>query len=180
MKDKVETWIGGYDERPEWDILFLTQAFLIAQRSIDNSCVHGAILVSKQNRILSVGYNGGIAGFDDAKIPMERPFKYPYLLHAEENCILNYNSSLRDLEDSTMYVTGTPCHKCLRMILQKGIRKVVYGGVTASMIDENEIKICKEITEGVEGASVRYIGDEYKDEVLSLLKRTKSYISHRG
>jgi dCMP deaminase len=173
-------WKGGYEQRPDWDVLFLTQAFLVAQRSIDTSCVHGAVLVSGNNRILSVGYNGGIAGVEDSKLTMCRPDKYYHLLHAEENCILNYNGSLRDLEDSTMYITGVPCHKCLRMILQKGIRKVAYGGVVASMIDDKEVEVFEQMKNSIDGVEVRYLGDKCKGYVLDLLCKTVKYVKNRG
>ena len=48
------------------------------------------------------------------------------MIHAEENAILAYNGSNQDIEGSSIYITGSPCHKCLRMIIQKGIKRIVY------------------------------------------------------
>jgi len=62
-------------------------------------------------------------------MPQERPAKYSCILHSEENCILNCNSSL---ENSTLFITGFPCVKCWRLIIQSGIKKIVYGNIKSN------------------------------------------------
>ena len=114
------------EEKISWDLYYLTQCFVISQRSIDQSKKCGAIIVSKDNRPLSQGYNGPVKNSDDSDFPTQRPDKYGPTLHAEENAILAYNGSYQDIQGATIYVTGKPCHRCLRMILQKGITKIVY------------------------------------------------------
>ena len=86
-----------------WDEYFMSIAKLSAMRSKDPSTQVGACIVSNDNRILSIGYNGAPNGFDDEKFPWGREgenlnTKYPYVCHAELNAILNYRGSKKDLE----------------------------------------------------------------------------------
>lgn len=122
----------------DWTTYFMAQAFIVSMRSIDPSTKHGAIIADANNRIISTGYNGPIGGIDDKRVPLTRPDKYPHMIHAEENAILSFNGIIPP--NSKIYVTGKPCHKCLRMILQKGIRKIVYGPQNSKMFDEEEEK----------------------------------------
>jgi len=98
-------------------------------RSPDASTRHAAVAVNKKNQIIGTGYNGFVRGANDNTMPQERPLKYDCILHGEENLILNCNSSL---ENATLFVTGFPCVKCWRLIIQSGIKKVVYGNVKSS------------------------------------------------
>ena len=114
-----------------WDEYFMAVAGLSAMRSKDPSTQVGACIVSKDNRILSIGYNGAPNGFDDDKFPWAREgenlnTKYPYVCHAELNAILNYRGSTKDLEDSKIYVYLFPCNECAKMIIQSGIKHVIY------------------------------------------------------
>ena len=127
-------------ERPDWNDYFITLAFVVSQRSFDPSTKHGAILVSADKRILSTGYNGPIRNSIDSQIPLERPQKYAHMIHAEENCILSYNGSAQDLVGSTMFITGEPCHRCLRMIIQKGIKNLIYGPISSACVDPEDIQ----------------------------------------
>jgi len=162
-----------------YDDYFLTIAYVVAQRSPDPSTKCGAVLVSKENRILSTGYNGPIKGSDDRLVPLERPAKYAHLLHSEENCLLAYSGCSQDLEGSTMYVTGAPCHNCLRMILQKGVTNIVYtNGNLAVMQDSAEQDICKLILSYSKDVKVRVVGN--LPEIVSLLKKTESYIINKN
>jgi dCMP deaminase len=159
-----------------YDDYFLAMCYLVAMRSIDPSTKCGAVLVSKEHKILSTGYNGPIRGVDDTMVPLERPAKYAHFLHAEENCLLAYNGSSQDLVGSTMYVTGAPCHKCLRMILQKGIRNLVYtNGNLAVMQDDTEHNICALMRSYIpEGLNVRVIDN--LPEIIKLFGVTQDYI----
>jgi len=124
----------------DWDSYFMAQCFLTSMRSPDPSTKHGAVIVDEHNRTLATGYNGPIAGIDDSSVPLTRPDKYAHLAHAEENALLSLN--ITRLPKGKIYITGQPCHKCLRMILQKGIRHIIYGPQTSKMIDETEINAC--------------------------------------
>jgi dCMP deaminase len=154
---------------------FLTLAFFVAQRSIDPSTKCGAVLVAADKRILSTGYNGPLKGVDDNIIPLTRPEKYAHMLHAEENCLLAYNGSAQDLNGAVMYVTGSPCHKCLRMILQKGIRKIIVTtGNPTVMHDSSEEKICKMIRDYT--PNLEYVELSNVLNILELLHITERYI----
>ena len=107
----------------EWDEYFMAIAKLSAMRSKDPSTQVGACIVSNDNRILSIGYNGAPNGFSDEKFPWGRDgknldTKYPYVCHAELNAILNYRGSKKDLEDARIYVDLFPCNECAKIIYQ--------------------------------------------------------------
>ncbi len=112
-----------------WDEYFMGIAMLAARRSKDPSTQVGACIVSRDNIIISTGYNGMPKGCSDDEFPWERSgeannTKYPYVVHAELNAILN--ASGRDLRDSRVYVALFPCNECAKAIIQSGVREVVY------------------------------------------------------
>lgn len=114
-----------------WDEYFMAVAKLTAKRSKDPNTQVGACVVSNDNRILSIGYNGAPNGFDDANFPWEREgspleTKYLYVVHAERNAILNYRGSKKDLEGAKIYVDLFPCNECAKEIIQSGIKEVIY------------------------------------------------------
>ena len=114
-----------------WEEYFMAIAKLSAMRSKDPSTQVGACIVSNDNRILSIGYNGAPNGFDDEKFPWGREgenldTKYPYVCHAEMNAILNYRGSKKDLESAKIYVDLFPCNECAKIIIQSGIKEVIY------------------------------------------------------
>ena len=123
------------DGKPSWDTYFLNMAKLIATRSIDPNTKCGCVIVDKKNRVLSVGYNGPLQGIDDSLVPLTRPAKYFALFHAEESAILFCKG---EMEDGTAYITGRPCARCTRMLLQKGIARIICGGQMAKCIDEGD------------------------------------------
>ncbi len=114
-----------------WDQFFMGVAKLSAGRSKDPSTQVGACIVDKNKRILSIGYNGTPNGFSDDIFPWARDgeeleTKYPYVCHAELNAILNYRGSRKDLQDATIYVDLFPCNECAKLIIQSGIKHIVY------------------------------------------------------
>jgi len=167
--------------KPLYTDYFLTLAYLVAMRSIDPSTKCGAVLVSADKRILATGYNGPLRGADDSKVPLTRPEKYPHMIHAEENCLLAYSGSTQDLEGSTMYVTGKPCHKCLRMILQKGIRNIVVTkGNQTVMHDDVEEKVCQSLLDILPIDSVNYHTINNVRDIHKLLQKTMDYIVEKN
>ncbi len=111
-----------------WDEYFMGVAALSALRSKDPATQVGACIVNAKKRIVGIGYNGFPIGLDDDKYPWEKDgdflnTKYPYVVHAEPNAILN---STVDLDGATLYVTLFPCHECAKLIIQSGIREIVY------------------------------------------------------
>ena len=118
-------------EHLTWDEYFMGVAKLSALRSKDPSTQVGACIVSNDNRILSIGYNGAPNGFDDKYFPWAREgvpldTKYLYVCHAEMNAILNFRGNKKDLEGSKIYVDLFPCNECAKMIIQSGIKNVIY------------------------------------------------------
>lgn len=114
-----------------WDEYFMAIAKLTSLRSKDPSTGVGSCIVSNKNRILSIGYNGAPNGFSDKEFPWQREgdelnTKYPYVCHSEMNAVLNYNGSKSDLEDSRIYVDLFPCNECAKIIIQAGIKEVIY------------------------------------------------------
>ena len=113
-----------------WDEYFMGVALLAAQRSKDSHSQVGACIVSRENKILSVGYNGMPIGCNDDDMPWEREgdfldTKYPFVCHAELNAILNQGSV--NLVGSRIYVSLFPCNECAKAIIQSGIKEVIYG-----------------------------------------------------
>lgn len=125
------------DTKIDWDHYYLTIAREISKRSIDPATKHGCVIVDECKRVLSVGYNGPIAGINDDLVPLTRPEKYYWMLHAEQNAILFCNASM---QNSTVYITGRPCSICVRMLLQKGVREIICGKLLALCIDEVDRK----------------------------------------
>ncbi len=112
-----------------WDEYFMGIAMLAARRSKDPSTQVGACIVSQDNIIISTGYNGMPKGCSDDSFPWDRAgedldTKYPYVVHAELNAILNANG--RDLQGSRIYVALFPCNECAKAIIQSGVKEVLY------------------------------------------------------
>lgn len=115
-----------------WDEYFMGVALLSGRRSKDPSTQVGACIVSQDNKILSMGYNGFPKGCSDDEFPwgketeQEDPYnsKYFYSTHSELNAILNYRGG--SLEGAKMYVTLFPCNECAKAIIQAGIKTLVY------------------------------------------------------
>ena len=113
-----------------WDTYFMGVALLSSYRSKDPSTKVGACIVNEQKRIIGIGYNGFPYGCNDDEFPWEREgdyldCKYPYVVHAEPNAILNSTASL---QGATSYVTLFPCNECAKLIIQSGIKEIVYMG----------------------------------------------------
>lgn len=110
-----------------WDEYFMSVAILASMRSKDPNTQVGACIVGEDKRILSTGYNGFPCGCSDDEFPWEREgedTKYPYVVHAELNAILNANG--KNLSGSKLYVALFPCNECAKAIIQAGIKEVVY------------------------------------------------------
>ena len=113
-----------------WDEYFMGIALLSAMRSKDNNSQVGACIVSPENKILSLGYNGMPIGCADDDMPWERQAespldtKYMYVCHAELNAILN--NAHGSLKGARLYVTLFPCNECTKAVIQSGISEIVY------------------------------------------------------
>ena len=112
-----------------WDEYFMGIAALSAQRSKDSSTQVGACLVSQDNKILSMGYNGMPIGCPDDEMPWDRDggvldTKYAFVCHAELNAILNNSNG--SLKGARCYTTLFPCNECAKALIQAGIKEVIY------------------------------------------------------
>ena len=110
-----------------WDQYFMGVAIMSGKRSKDPSTQVGACIVNDKKRIVGIGYNGFPRGVEDDKFPWEKntewiDSKYPYVVHAEPNAILN---STVPLNNATLYVTLFPCNECAKLIIQAGIIEIV-------------------------------------------------------
>ena len=123
---------GKREDYISWDEYFMGVAELSARRSKDPSTQVGACIVSEDNKILSMGYNGFPKGCSDDVFPWtkirveEDPYnaKYFYTTHAELNAILNSRGG--SLEGSTIFVTLFPCNECAKALIQAGVKTMIY------------------------------------------------------
>lgn len=128
-----------------WDEYFMGVAKLSAMRSKDPVTQVGACIVNTDMRIVGIGYNGFPMGCSDDDFPWENEgdlvsTKYPYVVHAEANAILN---ATQILKNASIYVTLFPCHECVKLIIQSGIREIVYetNKATKSTIHEAALRM---------------------------------------
>lgn len=113
-----------------WDDYFMSLAMLVSLRSKDPNTRVGAVLV-KDRRVIGTGYNGYPTGCDESRFGWSRDIekdgwrntKYPYVIHAEVNALLNSVVSAKDCE---IYVTLYPCNECAKQLVQAGIKRVTY------------------------------------------------------
>ena len=136
-----------------WDEYFMSIAMLSCMRSKDPSTQVGACIVNELNHIVGVGYNGFPKGCDDTDFPWGRDgefleTKYPYVVHAEQNAILNSSTSVRG---SRIYVSLFPCNECAKYIIQSGIEKLIY--MHDKYADTDSIKASKKM---LDAAGVNY------------------------
>ena len=140
-----------------WDEYFMGVAILAGMRSKDPNTQVGACIVSPDNKILSMGYNGFPIGCSDDEYPWSRDTegldsKYWYTTHSELNAILNYRGG--SLEGATLYVTLFPCNDCAKAIIQSGIRKLVYA--SDKYADETNVLASKRMLKSAGVAMVPY------------------------
>ncbi len=137
-----------------WDQYFMGIAKLSSMRSKDPNTSVGACIVGKDNKILSVGYNGMPQGCSDDEYPWEREHsdpletKYLYVCHAELNALLNYTGT--NLQGAKVYTTLFPCNECTKALIQSGICEVIYGedkyANTASVIAAKKMMASSGVT----------------------------------
>ena len=111
-----------------WDTYFMGIAQLSSKRSKDPKTQVGACIVSPENKIVGIGYNGFPKGISDDVFPWKEQgdfleTKYPYVVHAEANAILNASQNLKDCK---LFVTLFPCNECTKLIIQSGIKELIY------------------------------------------------------
>ena len=115
------------DKKEQLDLRYLRMAQIWAENSYCHRRQVGALIV-KDKMIISDGYNGTPAGFENVCEDEEGHTK-PYVLHAEANAITKVACSNNSSDGATLYVTSSPCIECAKLIIQAGIKRVVYGEV---------------------------------------------------
>ena len=146
---------GKRQDYLSWDEYFMGIAMLSGMRSKDPNTQVGCCIVSQDNKILSMGYNGLPNGCSDDEYPWAREgddpleTKYVYAVHRELNAILNYGGG--NLKGAKIYVSLFPCNECAKAIIQAGIKEVIYDSDkyddTASVIASKRM---------MDSAGVRY------------------------
>ena len=112
------------DKQLQFDLCYLQMAGIWAKNSYSKRLQVGALLV-KDRMIISDGYNGTPSGFENI-CEDENGVTKPYVLHAEANAITKVAKSGNSSQGSTLYVTASPCLECSKLIIQSGIKRVVY------------------------------------------------------
>ncbi|MCI0558114.1 MAG: deaminase, partial [Nitrososphaera sp.] len=128
----------------EWDIYFLNLAKAIAEKSKDPSMKVGCVIVGPDHDIRSTGYNGFPRGVDYTEIRLQRPAKYDFMVHAEQNAVIHAGRNLA--EDCTAYVACTPeegaghgpCVECAKALIQAGITRIVEWDVPGKAVKTDE------------------------------------------
>lgn len=135
--------MNARENRYSWKKMFVEIAKVVAQRSADPHTQVGAVLV-KNNCVIGVGYNGEPKGFH-FDFDWNSPEKYPYVIHAEMNAISNANRNGVDCNGADIYLTLSPCHDCIKLLIQHGIKNVYY------LKDYKDIDLTKKIVENTDG-----------------------------
>lgn len=130
MSEQSNKIVKKRKEYLSWNKYFMELAILSSKRSKDPNSQVGACIVNDDNRIVGIGYNGLPKGMNDDAFNWSRTndylnSKYPFVCHAEMNAILNSNHIL-NLKNTTIYTTLFPCNECTKLIIQSGIKKVIY------------------------------------------------------
>lgn len=132
----------------DWNVYFLSIAGAVAAKSKDPSTKVGCVITGPGREIRSTGYNGLPRRVDDRPERMERPAKYVWTSHAEENAVAQAARQGTSLAGTIAYVTHPPCARCTRMLLQAGVEAIVAGPgrVVLANADEAEASriMCEE------------------------------------
>lgn len=133
--------------RPSWKRTFIDIAKVISKRSKDPHTKVGAVLV-KNNCIIGTGYNGDPRNFR-YNFDWSTPEKYDYVIHAEMNALANASYNGCQVKDSEIYLTLSPCNKCILQLIQFGVKKVYYlteykdFELTKKIADNADIELIK-------------------------------------
>ena len=149
--------MSDWTDRPSWDEYFLDLAEQVSRRSPDPNTKHGCVLVDSDRRVISTGYNGPVSGLPHELVPLGRPAKYDWFIHAEDNAVAFARC---DLRQATAYVTGTPCAACFRRLLQVGIRRIVQGDRQATCLTDEELRACQVMADAL---GVEWVGKGLRD-----------------
>lgn len=119
-----------------WTDYFLEMAHLVSSKSKDPSTKVGCVVITEDKVVAATGYNGLPRGVEDKAERMERPAKYLWTSHAEENAVAQAARVGMKLKGGTAFVTHMPCSRCARTLIQAGIENVVVDRGMTSMPQE--------------------------------------------
>jgi dCMP deaminase len=123
-----------------WHEYFFSIMDAVSLRSKDPNTKVGAVIVDRDNKIVSVGYNGFPSGFSDTEDRWQAPNKYDYVAHAELNAIINSNSSTKN---TILYVPFWPCKNCAKYLASAGIKEIhVKSDYYKNSVSEEIFKEC--------------------------------------
>ena len=138
-------------DRISWHEYFILQAYMVSNRSLDAQTQCGCVIVKPDKTIVGSGYNSFIANIDDSVLPNLRPEKYPFMIHAEHNAILNCAKNGISTNECLAFVTGPPCSSCFQYMHQAGISEIYYydgnyANMTCNTEYENQISLLKKLS----------------------------------
>jgi len=148
-------------QRPSWDEYFMSLAHLISSRSTCLRRKVGAVIV-RDKRILSTGYNGAPSNMahcidigclrQQLGIPSGERHEICRGIHAEQNAIIQAARYGSTIADAKVYITTHPCILCAKMLINAGVREIIYEGeypdeMAAEMLKEAEIKVTRYVVE---------------------------------
>ena len=126
--------------RSKWKKAFIKCAKVFSECSSAERLTVGCIIV-KDHKIISVGYNGTPDGWNN-KCEDENNTTYPYVLHAESNCLTKLARTTGNSERASMFITHSPCYECAKLIYQSGIKKVYFEEVYRNTDGIDFLKKC--------------------------------------
>ena len=127
-----------------WDNVYLLDAVYWSRKSHDPETQCGCVIVNPlDNTTVAHGYNGFVRGVDNSKLPNTRPDKYPFMIHAEANAIVQAAKNGVKVDGSEIHVTASPCYNCFKLIANAGIKIIYYDELYR---DERIIERAKEVS----------------------------------
>jgi dCMP deaminase len=137
-KSQLDSWKSNKEPvtRNSWHLYFILQAYLVSTRSLDAQTKCGCVLV-KDNAIVGSGYNSFVRNINDHRLPNLRPDKYPFMIHAEHNAILNCARHGISCNATKAYITGPPCCNCLQYMYQAGVAEIYYANYNKANMTMN-------------------------------------------
>lgn len=169
-------------ERSSWAMTWMSMILQYANhRSMDPATRHGCVLVDKDNKLLSIGYNSFPRDCVDNELPLTRPEKYEVIIHAETNAIINAE---RSLDGATAYITGYPCPRCFSNLLNAKICKIIYGPIGSHQLRDSDMDLIKQLNISADtlNQKIEIIKFEDIDSLEKLCQsydNTKEYIQHK-
>lgn len=136
-----------------WTDYFMGMARHVSSLSKDPATKVGCVIATPAKAVVSTGFNGIPMGVRDRTERMERPAKYLWTSHAEENAVALAARNGHKLEGCVAYVTHHPCSRCARLLIQAGVKAVYIGDGTTAM-PEDEFKVAAQMFEEAEVARV--------------------------